>query len=198
MLNKLLVATTNLGKVKELIKLLSSLNIEVVTLNEFSIKEPEETGETFKDNAELKAKYYGDIAKLPTLADDSGLSIMALNGAPGVKSARWGGDESDYNKIFIKLENAITESSIKSTNAYFTSVISLYLPNTGELVSFEGKIEGNIAFPPAGDNGFGYDPVFVPSGYTKTFAEMSADEKNKISHRTQAMNKFIEYIKCKS
>lgn len=198
MFSKLLIATTNLGKVKEITKLLEHLNIEILNLKEFDIEEVEETGETFKDNAELKARYYGQITNLPTLSDDSGLSIKSLNGAPGVKSARYFGKESDYNIILQKLEQAIQESEIKETDAYFTSVVSLYMPQSNEMISFEGKVEGDIIFPARGNNGFGYDPVFIPKGYMQSFAEMLEEEKNKISHRNKAMKQFIDYLICKS
>ena len=188
--NKLLLASGNPGKIWEIAQLLAPLAIEVISAQEFHLVEPEETGHTFIENAQIKAKYYGDKTGLPALADDSGLCVSALGGGPGVYSARWAGDKKDFTAAMVKVEQEIGVNPDKS--AYFACALCLYWPDDGHFESVEGRIHGNLTFPPHGDKGFGYDPIFIAHDYTQTFAEIDPSEKQKISHRANA---FAELIK---
>jgi XTP/dITP diphosphohydrolase len=191
--NKLLIATNNEGKVVELRKLLSPFNIELVSAAEYNLLSPDETGVTFQENAELKAKFYSLATNLPALADDSGLCVDALNGEPGVYSARWA-DGKDFNTAIRKVEQALLDTqkaSVINNNAHFICHLTLFWPD-GHMENFEGRVDGTLTFPPRGTNGFGFDPIFIPNGYDITFAEMEGDKKNKISHRTQAFEKLIK------
>jgi len=187
---KLLIASGNQGKVMEITSLLSGFNVSVLPATDFDIKEPEETGKTFKENAELKARHYGKAAGIPALADDSGLAVEALNGDPGIYSARWAGDEKNFNKAMQRIENELADNANKK--AKFVCALSLYWPDTDKIATFEGEVQGTLTFPAKGEEGFGYDPIFVPDGYKKTFAEIPRDEKQKISHRAKAFTKLIE------
>jgi XTP/dITP diphosphohydrolase len=183
---KLLIATRNIGKLRELVDLLGDVPFELVSLNDVGIDdEVEETGDTFEENAALKAETYARLSSLPTLADDSGLEVDALGGEPGVRSARYAGDDaSDTDRIAFllgKLENVPQEQ----WSARFRCVIALSWP--GEPTEFHpGACEGMIVSEPRGSNGFGYDPVFLFSKMGKTMAELTSDEKNGISHRSVA------------
>lgn len=188
---KLLIASNNPGKVKEISSLLISYDIEIFSVTDFDIEEPEETGLTFADNSMLKAEYYSKNLNLPALADDSGLCIEALDGYPGVYSARVVGPDKDYKKAYDSLRDKLLEKGLNSSPAHF--ICSLALCSTdGTMQEFEGRIDGVISFPPLGDKGFGFDPIFTPNGYDKRFAQMDTDLKNKISHRALAFKKFIE------
>lgn len=190
---KLLVATRNQGKAQEMALYLNEFKIEVLTLNEFEMGEfePEETGETFLANAELKAVAYGDRAGVLTVADDSGLEIDALNGQPGVHSKRFFvGSDADRNDHVLKLMAGKTDRT-----ARFVSVLVLYDPATQTKHAFTGIVEGQIGEKAAGDQGFGYDPIFIPEGYQQTFAELGVVEKNKMSHRARALQQLQAYFK---
>lgn len=192
--NKLVIASNNPGKVREIIELLSPYNIETISLIDQNIEEPEETGLTFADNAKLKAEYYGKLFNLPALADDSGICIEALGGYPGVISARIAGPNKDFYSAFNLIEQKLLDKNLKSSPAHFISSLSIWYPN-GDIFDFEGRIDGEISFPARGNNNqFGYNPIFVPNGYDKTFSEMSLDEKNHISHRKLAFDKFIKHL----
>ena len=193
-IKKLVLATHNKGKVSELGELLAPYNIEVIAASEFNIPEPEETGSTFRKNARLKAVHSAQIAKLPALADDSGLCIPALGGAPGIYSARWGGPNKDFAAASERIkEELIAKSKALTTKAYFICVLSLAQPD-GSSVEFEGRVDGRLTFPARGDKGFGYDPIFVPSHSKKTFGEMEQLEKNQRNHRADAFDKFKDYL----
>lgn len=201
---KILLATRNKHKVKEITKELKELNIEVISLDEI---DPErklkitEDGNTFLENARKKAwEVYNFIAPTSRLeffivSDDSGLEIDALGGKPGVHSARYAGENSTQAQLIQKVLQELAEvKDIEKRTARFISVITLITPEGKEYV-VEGKVEGKIIFEPRGTNGFGYDPIFVPSGYDKTFAEMDMEEKNKISHRGLAVKRLKELLK---
>ncbi len=192
-MDKLLIASTNSHKVEEIKAYLQKFNINALSLNDVDeITPPEETGATFLENAELKARYYAEKLNMPVLADDSGLCVYALKNEPGVKSARYSGEEVDdkrNNELLLKnLEKA------KSRNASFQCVIALANPVKKVLTFFVGRCEGEIASNYKGSDGFGYDPLFVPEGSTKTFAELSFEEKNKISHRGVALRGLEKYL----
>lgn len=190
----LVLATHNKGKVVELSALLAPFNISVKSATEFNIPEPEETGSTFHENARLKSVHSSQIAKLPALADDSGLCIPALGGQPGIYSARWGGPDKDFALACEKIKaELIANNQPLCASAYFICVLSLALPN-GTSVEFEGRVDGTLTFPARGDAGFGYDPIFIPSHSTKTFGEMTGGEKNAKNHRADAFDKFKNYL----
>jgi XTP/dITP diphosphohydrolase len=187
---KLLIASGNAGKVMEIRELLSEFNIQIVPASDFNIAEPEETGKTFIENAELKAKYYGDITGLPALADDSGLCVDALGGEPGIYSARWAGADKNFNDAMDRIKKELDGN--KNNKAKFVCALSLYWPKLSHMESVEGSVNGALTFPARGKCGFGYDPIFIPVGYDKTFAEIHGEEKQKISHRADAFDKLIK------
>jgi XTP/dITP diphosphohydrolase len=188
---KILIASNNPGKIKEISTLFVPYGIEVVSASDLKVKEPEETGTTFSENAILKARYYGEIANLPALADDSGLSIDELDGFPGVYSARFAGENRDFTEAFKMIEEKLSEKGLASSSAFFTCALALWWPDQ-HMEIFEGKIEGSIAFPAIGDQGFGYAPIFIPKGESRRFSQMEDWEKNQISHRAKAFNKLIQ------
>jgi len=195
-INRLLIATGNKGKLKEVESFLRNHSLKLLTLSDFApLHEPEETGETFSDNAILKAVYYSISTNTWTIADDSGLEVDALGGRPGVYSARYAGEgATDADKI-IKLLSELKKVSNEKRMARFVSSVAFCSPD-GELITVTtGKCEGQIAFEPKGTNGFGYDPVFIPAGYDKTFGELSNDIKGAISHRANALKKFSLFLK---
>jgi len=186
---KLLVASGNAGKVREITELLKPFDIEVLSAKDFNLPEPEETGKTFIDNAEIKARYYGAATGLPALADDSGLCVAALNGQPGIYSARWAGESKDFSVAMQRIELEIGDNPNK--DAYFACALSLYWPDDGHIESAQGTIHGTLTFPPRGKLGFGYDPIFIATGSSETFAEIPPEEKHKISHRANAFKKLL-------
>ena len=196
----LLIATHNQGKVAEFDKLLDGLDITLKSAADFNLVEPIETGETFVENALLKARLAVEATGLPCLADDSGLTIAALDGAPGIYSARWaempeGG--RDFNLAMQKVHDNISKTKAGSIDgsqtACFIAVLALVFPN-GRFETFEGWMDGHLCWPPRGDKGFGYDPIFVPEGHAITFAEMEPAVKHAISHRARAVAKFKNYL----
>ena len=190
---RLVIASHNEGKVKEINELLSPLGIEAVSAGTLGLDDPEETGTTFAENAELKAKAAANASGLPALADDSGLSVTALGGAPGIFSARWAGVPRDFNAAMKKVETALFDSGTEDFSARFVCVLCLAWPD-GHAETFEGEITGLLVFPGRGDKGFGYDPIFVPNGYHITFAEMDPEEKQAISHRADAFRKLMKAL----
>lgn len=189
MIDKLVLATHNEKKVSEIKDILDPYGVEIFTAAELGLPDVEETGTTFEENAKLKAETLSEISKLPCLADDSGFCVNALGGAPGVYSARYANRDWDkgINKIWAELEEKKTEDY----TAYFQCVLALAIPNLPTQI-FEGRVNGKIIKEKRGLGGFGYDPVFVPDGYDKTFAEMNMEEKGKISHRGISLRKFAE------
>ncbi len=187
--DRLVVASHNPGKVREIGDLLRPLEIEAVSAGELGLDEPEETGTTFKANAELKALAAATAANLPALADDSGLVIHALGGDPGIYSARWAGPGKDFAVAMEKVEAALAGKTDRS--AHFTCALTLAWPD-GHMETFEGYVHGALVWPPRGDRGFGYDPVFVADGYNITFGEMEPDAKHAISHRADAFRQLLD------
>jgi len=192
-LNKILFASHNAGKISEIKNMLQPLGIKVISAADVSFPDVEETGTTFAENSLLKSQTIAKALDIPCIADDSGLCVDALNGAPGVYSARYAPNR-DFDKGIDKLLAEMEKSSDKSRKAHFSCVVSLAYPD-GRYKLFEGRVDGKIAFEKMqGEGGFGYDPVFIPDGYDCSFAQMSKEEKNKISHRGRAMQKFREYL----
>lgn len=192
-LDKLIFASHNEGKIAEIKQILSPFGIKVLSYKEIDIPDVEETGTTFAENSLLKSSQIAKLTGTACLADDSGLCVDALNGAPGVYSARYAPNR-DFEKGMEKLLKEMEQSNNKSRNAHFSCVISLCYPN-GEYKLFEGRVDGQIAEHKSGSAGFGYDPLFIPDGYDKSFAELGEAVKNKISHRGRAMQKLLDYLK---
>jgi XTP/dITP diphosphohydrolase len=187
--SKIVAATHNPGKAKELAALLEG-RFEVVAAGELGLPEPEETEATFVGNAVLKARAAADRSGLIALADDSGLSVRALGGAPGVFSARWAGPAKDFAFAMDKVWGRLEEVESDDMAAWFSCALAVAWPrldgNGGPVVAVEGRIDGTLTFPPRGTRGFGYDPIFVPEGGSATFGEMEPAEKDAISHRARA------------
>ena len=185
---KLVLATHNSGKVVEIADLLAPFGADLVSAGELGLPEPEETGSTFIANAELKALAAAKGSGFPALADDSGLVVPALGGDPGIYSARWAGPNKNFQSAMRKVEDGLRGE--KDRTARFVSALTLAWPD-GHTVSVEGTVRGELTWPPRGDRGFGYDPVFVPVGYDITFGEMDPVEKHQISHRADAFRKLV-------
>lgn len=195
---KIVIATHNAGKLREMRELLAPYGIEAVSAGELGLGEPEETGSDFISNAQIKARAAALAAKLPALSDDSGLCVEALNNAPGIYSARWAGESKDFAGAMSRIEQELLRAGAQQPwRAHFVSAITLCLPD-GTCLDFEGKVFGDLVYPPRGRQGFGYDPVFQPDGHTRTFGEMESDEKHGIpadgsealSHRARAFQAF--------
>ncbi|MEN5363359.1 RdgB/HAM1 family non-canonical purine NTP pyrophosphatase [Brevundimonas intermedia] len=185
---RLVVATHNPGKVPEISALLGG-NYEIVTAGQLNLPEPDETETTFAGNAMLKARHAAQLSGEVSLADDSGLSVAALDGAPGIFSARWAGPGKDFAVAMKKVEERLEEIGASDRTAWFTSALAVAWPD-GPCVVVEGEIHGQLTFPPRGDRGFGYDPLFIPDGGDQTFGEMEPAAKDAISHRTRAFAKL--------
>ena len=195
--NKLLVATSNPGKIREIRELLAPVGCELVFLSDFPnpIPEPEETGDSFLANAQLKARYYAQLSGLPTIADDSGLSVLALDGFPGVTSARWvAGTDEDRVSALLELMTARGLTEPLQRRAYFSCVISLFTPGEKQLKNFEGICWGTLSHVPLGENGFGYDPIFVVDGQTASNAQLPPAIKNSLSARAIAMQQLAKFL----
>ena len=191
---KLVIASHNPGKVREIRALLAPYGIEPVSAADLDLPEPEETGTTFIANAELKAMQAADLSGLPALSDDSGLCVDALLGEPGIFSARWAGPEKDFGAamgtVWQKLEATGPEPS---RSAHFVCALALAWPD-GHVEAFEGRVDGTLVWPPRGNNGFGYDAMFVPLGHDISFGEMDPDAKHAMSHRADAFAKFVAAV----
>jgi XTP/dITP diphosphohydrolase len=184
----LVIASYNPGKVREIADLMAPFDVEVNSAADLGLAEPEENGATFVANAELKAVAAARVSQLPAIADDSGLVVPALNGAPGVNSARWAGPKRNFTKAIARVEQEMSGKT--DHQAHFVCVLSLAWPD-GYVESFEGRASGVLIFPPRGDKGFGYDPIFQPTGYQITYGEMEPAAKLAISHRADAFRKLI-------
>lgn len=191
-LEEIVFASHNEGKIKEIKKLLAPYGIKVKSALDMNLPDVEETGKTFEENSLLKSRTIAKLVNMPCLADDSGLCVDALDGAPGVYSARYAPNR-DFDKGMEKLLAEMEKSPNKSRNAHFSCVISLAWPD-GQYKVFAGQVDGKIAFHKMGAGGFGYDPLFVPEGFTSSFAQMSQEEKNKISHRGRAVEKLKNFL----
>ena len=192
---KVVIATHNSGKLREMRELLAPYGIEAVSAGELHLAEPDETGLTFIANAYIKAKAACDASGHPAFSDDSGLCVEALNGDPGIYSARWAGPEKDFSAAMAKIEAELAKKHAKEPSqrrAHFISALSIVWPD-GEQIEVEGRVDGTLVWPPRGDAGFGYDPMFLPDGHSRTFGEMTSIEKHGLpplglglSHRARA------------
>ena len=188
---KIVLATHNIGKVKEMQAMLDPFGVTVLSADDLKLSEPEENGKTFIENAKIKALCAAKEANMPALADDSGLCVHALNNRPGIYSARY--NEPKKNGFMYAMEKLNEElSDQKDRSAHFSCAIVIAWPD-GQTEEFEGKVNGTLCWPPKGEKGFGYDPMFVPDGYQLSFAELPAEEKNKISHRARALKLFTDH-----
>jgi XTP/dITP diphosphohydrolase len=185
---RLVVATHNPGKARELAEILENRFV-LVSAGELGLAEPDETETTFVGNALLKARAAAEASGLIALADDSGLSVAALDGAPGIYSARWAGPGKDFTVAMTKVEERLEEAGAQDFAAWFTSALAVAWPG-GPAVVVEGRVDGMLSFPPRGGRGFGYDPIFVPDGESQTFGEMDPAAKDAMSHRARAFAKL--------
>jgi XTP/dITP diphosphohydrolase len=194
-IKSLLIATNNKGKLSEIKKLLPK-HITFYSPKDFNLIEPLENEKTFEGNAVIKARYCAEKSKLISLSDDSGLEVSVLNGDPGIYSARWAEKNKDFKLAIKKVYSKIKKKKKlnKRNKARFYCSLAIAYPN-GTYKTFSGTVNGKISQEPKGHNGFGYDPIFIPDGYKKTFGEMKADLKDKISHRYRAFNKIKRYFK---
>ena len=198
---RLVIATHNPGKLAEMRELLAPYGIEAVSAGELGLAEPDETGTTFQANARIKAVAAAQVAKLPAFADDSGLAVDALNGQPGIYSARWAGENKDFHGAMARIERLLQEhgaTTPEQRKAHFVSALCVAWPD-GHLEEVEARVDGALVWPPRGTAGFGYDPAFLPDGHTRTFGEMTSDEKHGLpprgmglSHRAKAFVKLAE------
>ena len=195
-ISKILIGTNNRGKLREIANLLPK-KVKVFSTKDFNLKSPNETGKTFKSNALIKAKYFSKKTNLICLSDDSGLEIDVLKKKPGIYSARWGGKKSDFNKamqrVYKELDKNDKEWRTKKVSARFICALVIYWPNRKKIYSL-GKVSGKISKTKKGKNGFGYDPIFIPNGHKRTFAEMSKSYKYKIDHRAKAFKKIKRFF----
>ncbi len=198
---RIVAATHNAGKLREIWELLAPHGVEAVGAAALNLAEPEETGATFRDNAAIKAEAAARASGEPALADDSGLCVEALDGAPGIYSARWAGGSKDFAAAMACVERELLAAgAAKPWRAHFVSALALAWPD-GRTETFEGRVEGELVFPPRGTAGFGYDPIFRPDGHDRTFGEMSSEEKHGIpadgslalSHRARAFQAFARH-----
>ncbi len=186
---RLVIASHNPGKVREIAELLAPFGAEVVSAGELKLPEPEETGRSFVENAELKARAAALATGWPALADDSGLAVEALGGDPGIYSARWAGPARDFSYAMKKIEKALGDSADR--RAHFVCALSLAWPD-GHVESFEGFVHGTLVWPARGNQGFGYDPMFLPNDHSETFGEMDPQAKHDISHRARAFRLLVD------
>ena len=185
--DKLVIASHNPGKVAEIEALLAPFGIGALGAAALGLPEPDETEATFEGNAALKAHAAAKASRLPALADDSGLVVPALGGAPGIYSARWAGPKKDFR---IAMERVERELGDKDRSAHFIAVLALAWPD-GDGALFRGEVYGQLTWPPRGERGFGYDPIFIADGYDQTFGELDPDLKHRISHRARAFEKLV-------
>ena len=198
---QLIIATHNAGKLREMRELLAPYGIDAVSAGALGLPEPEETGTSFRDNARIKAVSAAAAAGLAAFADDSGLAVDALGGEPGIHSARWAGPDRDFAHAMAEVQRRLEESGARSPGqrkAHFVSALCVAWPD-GHLEEFEGRVDGVLVFPPRGEKGFGYDPIFLPDGFDRTFGEMTGEEKHGLpplgrglSHRARAFLKLAE------
>ena len=198
---RLVIATHNPGKLAEMRELLAAYGIAAVSAGELGLSEPDETGMTFRDNARIKAEAVAKASGLPAFADDSGLAVDALDGAPGIHSARWAGPDRNFHRAMEAIEEKFRErgaSAPERRRAHFVSALCVAWPD-GHVEEFEARVAGALVWPPRGDKGFGYDPIFVPDGHQRTFGEMTREEKHGLpphgkglSHRARAFLKLAE------
>ena len=186
--DRLVIASHNQGKVEEIAALLAPFAIDTVSAGALGISEPEETGDSFEENAALKGRAVAEASGLPALADDSGLVVPALGGAPGICSARWAGPTKDFRAAMARVHRKLGD---RDRSATFVAVLALAWPDGG-IELFRGEAPGRLVWPPRGERGFGYDPIFVPEGGTETFGEIAPARKHMISHRAHAFAKLVK------
>lgn len=186
--SKLIIASHNKGKVREIGELLAPFGVETVSAGDLDLPEPIEDGLTFVANAEIKAIAAAKAAGMPALADDSGLEVAALDGEPGIYSARWAGPSKDFAVAMEAVNEKLGDTGNRGAN--FTCALTLAWPD-GHMESFEGKVYGDLTWPKRGEKGFGYDPIFIPTGHDVTFAEMEPADKHAMSHRANAFAQLI-------
>lgn len=194
--DRLAIASHNPGKVREIADLVAPYGIAVASAGDLGLPEPEETGDSFLANAELKARAAAEGAGLPALADDSGLAVTALDGRPGIYSARWAGPDKDFAAAMARVERAVQEANGGpggDRSAAFVCALCLAWPD-GAVRSFEGRVPGTLVAPPRGTRGFGYDPMFVPEGEIETFGEMAPERKHAMSHRARAFRQLVAEV----
>jgi XTP/dITP diphosphohydrolase len=185
---KIVLASPNSGKLREIEDLLRPLGVEVVSAGDLGLPEPEEDAPDFAGNARIKAVAAATASGLPALSDDSGFGVAALNGAPGVHSARWAGPDKDFDRAMATVHERI--GTDPDRRAWFISALCIAWPD-GHTETFIGRVDGSVAWPPRGDNGFGYDPMFSPAGSAQTFGEMDPEEKHTVSHRARAFAQVL-------
>lgn len=188
---KLVIASHNIGKVREIGELLEPYGVETISAGALDLPEPDEDGLTFIANAEIKALAAAIASGMPALADDSGIEVKGLDGAPGIYSARYAGDGKDFNVAMKKIHTELEAKGETDKSANFTCALTLAWPD-GHVESFEGKVFGDIVWPMRGTKGFGYDPIFIPTGHDITFAEMEPADKHAMSHRANAFKQLID------
>ncbi len=188
---RLVLASHNAGKLREIAGLLRPFNVEVVNAGALGLPEPEETGATFIENAELKARAAALASGMVALSDDSGLCVAALDNQPGIYSARWAGPDKDFSLAMQRVEEELRRTGSANRRAHFVCALSLCWPD-GHCETFQGEAHGQLVFPPRGGRGFGYDPIFIPDGYDITFGEMDPGAKHAISHRAMAFKRMID------
>ncbi len=196
-IKEIIIASHNEGKVKEIRSLLKPMGFKIYSAKKFKINEPVENGKTFSENSLIKSRNASLKSGIPAIADDSGLCVLSLNNDPGIYSARWAGRSKNFDHAIKKIENKMIKNKLfnkSSRRAFFCCALSIYFPNNYSRV-FEGKKYGHIQFPASGINGFGYDPIFIPNGYKKTFGEMNFEYKERISHRSIAFKKMKKFLK---
>jgi XTP/dITP diphosphohydrolase len=190
----LVIASHNKGKVREIGELLAqpgiAVPVQVISAGELGLPEPDETGTTYIENAVLKARAAASAAKLPALADDSGFDVRAIGGQPGIYAARWAGPSKDFDLAMQKVWDAMQQSGSDDRHAEFVCALALAWPD-GHVDAFEGRIAGGIVWPPRGDRGFGYDPMFVPDGQALSYGEMDSEWKHADSHRARAFRQLV-------
>jgi XTP/dITP diphosphohydrolase len=191
---RLVVASHNQGKVREISALLGPLGVEALSAGQLGLPEPEETEATFTGNAALTARAAAAGSGLPALADDSGLEVFALGGSPGVYSARWAGPDKNFRTAMERVWRELQQKGAGDLSARFVCVLALAQPD-GAVETFEGEARGHIVWPPRGEHGFGYDPIFVPDGHERTFGEMRHEEKLPLTHRAHAFEKFVAALR---
>ncbi len=184
----IVIASHNAGKVREIGELLAPVGVKAVSAADLGLPEPEETEDSFAGNALLKARAAAAASGRPALADDSGLTVRALDGEPGIHSARWAGPERDFALAMERVNRALGDAADR--RAAFVCALAVARPDGAEAV-FEGTVSGHLTWPPRGDRGFGYDPIFVPDGHAPTFGEMAPDAKHAMSHRANAFAKLL-------
>ena len=190
--SKLVIASHNKGKIKEINELLNPLKIDVLSAYDLEIEEPEESGKTFEENALIKSKFVSQKTRLPCISDDSGICFSDLNNEPGIYSARWAGKEKNFAIAMLKINESIKKIKNPNFDCHFICSLSICWPD-GYDITVSGRVDGKFSWPPKGDRGFGYDPIFKPLGYKKTFAEMEPKFKHSISHRSIAFDKLIKF-----